>query len=68
MSSEAQLEIMVGAALDGHDLTGFEPLDQIGEGYQARCRNCDKTVWVGDNGLVYSMLGDECGGSSPQSM
>ena len=58
--ADANLEIMVTAALNGHDLTPFEPLVQLGRGYQARCRNCAKTVWVRENGLIYSMLDVEC--------
>lgn len=54
----SQLEVMVSAALDGHDLGPFEPVHE--GGYQARCRRCERTIWVGENGLIYSLLGDEC--------
>jgi hypothetical protein len=46
----------------GHDLGPFEPVDpEIGV-YQAACRRCAKTVWVGDQGLIYSLLGESCAG------
>lgn len=59
-SGDSRPEVMVSAALDGHDLAAFEPLDQPGRGYQARCRRCGKTVWVGEPGLIYSLLEGEC--------
>lgn len=55
---EAQLEIIITDGLDGRDLAAFELLDQPGRGYQIGCRNCRKKVWVGKNGLVYSLLGE----------
>ena len=61
---EAILESQVNAALAGHDLGPFEPVDnEAGRGWQARCRNCGKTVWVGAEGLMYSLLGESCEGS-----
>ncbi len=53
----AILEVQVNAALAGHDLGPFEEVDN---GYQAKCRRCGKTVWVGENGLIYSLLADTC--------
>jgi hypothetical protein len=53
----AILECQVDAALAGHDLGPFEEVDN---GYQAACRRCGKTVWVGENGLMYSLLGESC--------
>jgi len=58
---ESILEVQVEAHFTGHDLSGFEEVTvtEIG-GYQARCRKCGKTVWVGETGLIYSLLGDSC--------
>ena len=39
----AILEIQVKAALAGHDLGPFEPVDPEIGGYQAACRRCGKT-------------------------
>ena len=55
----AILEAQVNAALAGHDLGPFPDVDN---GYQAACRRCGKTVWVGESGLMYSLLGDGCQG------
>lgn len=63
----AQLEAMVNAALSGHDLTPFTPAEDADgrpHGYQAECRRCGQTVWVGENGLMYSLLDDECPGGA----
>lgn len=57
-SSAAALEVMVNAALAGHDLSPFEPISS--GGYLARCRRCHKTVWIDDKGLIYSLLPDHC--------
>lgn len=51
---------MVNAALSDHDLAPFEPVDTDAGGYEARCRKCGQTAWVGDNGLIYSMLDEQC--------
>jgi hypothetical protein len=62
-AKEAMLKIAVDAAAGGHDLSGFGlVLDPDGEpnGYQAQCRQCDQTVWVGFDGLMYSLLSDSC--------
>jgi len=56
---DAILEAQVNAALAGHDIGPFEEDDN---GYQAACRRCGKTVWVGEGGLLYSLLGEKCGG------
>jgi len=53
----AILEAQVTAALAGHDIGPFEEDDN---GYQAACRRCGKTVWVGESGLLYSLLGESC--------
>jgi len=58
----AILEAQVTAALAGHDLGPFEPVDNTAGGYQAACRRCGKTVWVGESGLMYSLLGEGCEG------
>ena len=58
-SRGAILQARVNAALSGHDLGPFEEDDN---GYQAACRRCGKTVWVGESGLLYSLLGEKCGG------
>jgi len=55
----AILEAQVTAALAGHDIG---PFDEVGNGYQAACRRCGNTVWVGESGLLYSLLGEACGG------
>ena len=61
-ANEAMLEIAVNSSAAGHDLSGFEPVEDADgrhTGYQARCRNCGQTAWVGTNGLVYSLLDSE---------
>ena len=55
---EAILQAQVEAALQGHDLTPFESVNE--HGFQARCRKCGKSVWVGVSGLMYSLLPDIC--------
>jgi hypothetical protein len=56
------LEIQVNAALAGHDLGPFDPVESSfeGAGYQAECRKCGLTAWVGESGLMYSLLGESC--------
>jgi hypothetical protein len=29
-------------------------------GYEARCHKCGRTAWVGEDGLMYSLLDSEC--------
>ncbi len=58
---ESILQVQVEAALQGHDLAGFEVVDE--RGFQAGCRKCGGTVWVGVSGLIYSLLAESC--SSP---
>ena len=63
-ANESMLEIVVDAAAGGHDLAGFELVgnsDGQQAGYQARCRNCDKSVSVSFSRIAYSLLDDECG-------
>jgi len=61
MSTQDILEAHVNAALAGHDLSPFEPVtDRETGGYEARCRQCGKTVWVGENGVQYGLLGEWC--------
>ena len=61
-AKESILEIQVDAALSGHDLGPFEPVAVLTGGYEARCRNCNQSAWVGDSGLMYSLLDDSCPG------
>jgi hypothetical protein len=57
----AILEIQVNAGLAGHDLGPFEPVDTFaGGGYEARCRRCDLSAWVGESGMLYSLFGEKC--------
>jgi hypothetical protein len=62
-ANETMLQIAVNAAAGGHDLTGFEMAANSGghqAGYRAQCRNCDQTVLVDFNGMIYSRLDDVC--------
>ena len=56
------LEAVVEAALGGHDLEAWEQLDAERNEYQARCKLCHKTTWVGRS-LRYSILEDTCPGT-----
>ena len=61
--NQSMLEIAVNAAATGHYLGGFEPVDDTDgrpAGYQARCRKCGRTAWVGFDGLMYSLLEERC--------
>jgi hypothetical protein len=56
---ESILESQVNAALAGYDIGPFEPgVSEAGRGWQARCRRCDRSVWVGRNRVMYSLLGE----------
>lgn len=59
------LHAQVEAAFQGHDLAAFEPVDE--RGYEARCRRCKGSVWVGVTGLLYSVLSDRCSGVLEQT-
>ncbi len=54
------LEIQVNNALAGHDLGPFEPVEVLTGGYEARCRLRNQSAWVGDSGLMYSLLDQRC--------
>lgn len=54
-------EIVVNATLDGHDLGAWELTAREG-GWQASCRTCGGTAWVGMSGLQYSLLENHCFG------
>jgi len=56
---ESMIEAMAEAALGGHELSQWEPVEN---GYQARCSLCGMTTWLGPDGLRYSILEDECTG------
>lgn len=50
---EAILECQANAALGGHDLGPFEPVDnEAGRGWSARCRRYDLAVWVSADGPI----------------
>ncbi len=57
------MEAAVEAALGGHDLGEWQPQEN---GYQAACRVCGATTWVGEKGLRYSLLADVCVGLGRQ--
>ena len=63
VANDTMLEAAVNAAMSGHDLTSFYPVSKGEEltGYEARCEQCGQTVWVGREGLQYSLLGEACG-------
>ncbi|MBK6708876.1 MAG: hypothetical protein IPG51_00825 [Chloroflexi bacterium] len=54
---EALLEAMAEAALGGHDLGEWE---EVENGWQARCGRCGQTTWIGENGLRYGLLEEQC--------
>ncbi len=59
-TKESILEIQVDADLAGHDLGPFETAEVLTGGYEVRCRLCNQSAWVGDFGLIYSLLGKMC--------
>ena len=59
--NENILEIQVEAHLQGRDLASFE-LCEDEKGYEARRQQCGGTVWVGRQGLIYSLLSERCPG------
>lgn len=58
-ANETRMEIMVNAAFNGHDLSEWQ-LTESEDGWQATCRKCAGTIWVGKKGLQYSLLTDPC--------
>ena len=60
---ESMMELMVNAALSGHNLTEWV-LVEDGSGWQARCRLCQEIAWVGTSGVQYSLLSDRCQGQA----
>ena len=56
------LEIQVEAHLQRHALGSFV-LTEDERGYEAYCAGCGMSVWVGTNGVFYSLLEESC----PQS-
>ena len=58
---ESLLEAMAEAALGGHELFHWLPVEEehVG-GYEATCALCGLTTWVGPEGLRYSLLEDVC--------
>lgn len=54
---EAHLEAMAEAALGGHELGQWQ---QVENGWQAECKRCHMTTWLGTTGLRYSVLEDVC--------
>lgn len=55
------LQAQVEAALQGHDLGSWEPADDEGLGWQARCSPCGKSVYVNGRRL-YSLMAERCPG------
>ena len=58
-AEDTRMEVMVDAAFTGHDLAEWVQTKES-NGWQSRCRGCDKTVWVGVSGIQYSLLGECC--------
>jgi len=62
------LAAQVEAALRGHDLGPFEPIEEPGvPKYQAFCHSCGKSVYA-NNVAVYSILEDRCPGNLDKSL
>lgn len=55
------LQAQVEAALQGHELGSWEPADEEGLAWQARCGNCGKVVYVSGRRL-HSLLAERCPG------
>lgn len=55
--NEAILEAGVTAVLGGHDLGHWESTKT---GWQAACKMCGATIWVGKKGVIYDLLADNC--------
>jgi len=56
------LEVMVAATVDGHNLGAWVLMEndaRQARGWQAICGLCGRSVWVGVQGVVYSILGEE---------
>ena len=60
--AETRIEAMTKAALQGHDIGPFEPVEE--DEYQSRCRQCGQTVGIRDDGLMYSLLDEVCAGEN----
>lgn len=56
---EAHLEAIAEAALGGHELGEWH---EVENGWQAACKLCQATTWIGKNGLRYSLLENSCSG------
>lgn len=66
---EAILEAQIEASLGAHDIGSFEEVtDTVTGGYEARCKICAGTIWVGYNGLRYSLLEDTCRGEEGKDL
>ncbi|MEM9773399.1 MAG: hypothetical protein AAF902_02380 [Chloroflexota bacterium] len=50
-------EAAAEAAASGHELT---PFVKVENGFQATCKLCEMTTWVGHSGIRYSILSDQC--------
>ncbi|MFN2137908.1 MAG: hypothetical protein ACK2UK_18280 [Candidatus Promineifilaceae bacterium] len=62
-ANKVMLEIAVEAAFGGHELSGFEKVDAatgLPDGFEAKCRRCGRSAWVGEQGLAYSLLEHVC--------
>ena len=60
---ENVLAAQVEAALQGHDLGGFEQVqeEEYKLGYEARCKKCGKSVYVNYK-VIHSILAPKCPG------
>ena len=64
------LEVMVNATLNGHNLGPWvADENDLGAvtGWQALCRQCARSVWVGRSGVLYTLLADRCPKREPQT-